>query len=66
MRERLCDFLGQLPSERKVNFVIDDQILKTWKRDEADPAKVTLTYLGDANNEETFVPARFREAEPAQ
>ena len=43
-REAYCDFLGKLPASREVQLICDDAILKTWTRDENDPAKVTLTY----------------------
>ena len=44
-QEILCEFLGKLPPERKINLTCDPQILKSWTRDSNDPAKVTLEYL---------------------
>ena len=69
-QEILCDFLGKVPAECDIKVECDPQVMKEWERDSHDNTKVTLTYMtpdeeGDFVNPETFVPAKFREAEPA-
>lgn len=53
-----------------INLSCDEEVLKTWKRDDNDPTKVTLEYLasneGEEERYETFVPAKFRETAPAE
>lgn len=72
VQELLCDFLGKVPTGRSgtINLSCDEQVLKTWKRDDNDPTKVTLEYLasneGEEERYETFVPAKFRETAPAE
>ena len=72
VQELLCDFLGKVPPGRTgtINLACDEEVMKTWKRDDNDPAKVTLEYLvskdGEEDKYETFIPAKFREAAPAE
>ena len=69
VQEILCDFLGKVPPERgdKITLGFDSAVLKTWKRDDNDPTKVTLEYWNPKEEkDEIFVPAKFRETAPAE